>query len=184
MARGFVGTGSAILCVTSRLATSIKAKMEQQLTLYLSFRMEEASTCHHVATMQLRPSNGKTEDIPMCLAVVDKIVETLPACNMPGINRALSKLTPLQLADPDLEKPGRVDILLGMDLLPSIFAMTCPVRRVEKLLVRDTQLGHIIGGVADQPRPIPVCNITLPLVNPGCGLWCGLSKSVSWKRCH
>ena len=103
MARGFVDTGSAISCVTSRLATSIKAKMKQQLTLYSSFRMEEASTCHHVATMQLHPSNGKTAVIPMCLAVVDNIFETLPACNMPGIMRALSKLTPLQLADPNQE---------------------------------------------------------------------------------
>ena len=92
--------------------------MKQQLTLYSSFGTEEASTCHHVAPMQLRLSNGKTAVIPMCLVVVDKIFETLLACNMPRIKRALSKLTPLQLADPDLEKPGRVDILLGMDLLP------------------------------------------------------------------
>ena len=64
------------------------------------------------------------------------------------------------------------DILLGMDLLPSICAMTCPVRRVDKLLVMDTQLGHIIGVAPafDQPRPIQICNINLPPVNPGSGL--------------
>ena len=76
-ARGFVDTGSAISCVTSRLATSIKAKMKQQLTLYSLFGMEEASTCHHVATTKLHPSNGKTAVIPMCLAIINKIVETL-----------------------------------------------------------------------------------------------------------
>ena len=103
MASRFADTRSAISCVTSRLATSVKVKVKQQLTLYLSFGMEEVFTCHYVATMQLRPSNGKTAVIPMCVAVVDKIVKTLPTCNMPRIKRALSKLTPLQLADPDLE---------------------------------------------------------------------------------
>ena len=38
-ARSFVDTGSAISCVTSRLATSIKAKMKQ-LTLYSSLETE------------------------------------------------------------------------------------------------------------------------------------------------
>ena len=82
---------------------------------------------------------------------------------MPGIRGALSNLTPLQLADSDLEKQASLGISL---------AMTCPVK-VDKLLVMDTQLGNIIGGVipaSDQPRPILICNITLPPVNRGCGL--------------
>ena len=45
---------------------------------------------------------------------------------------------------------------------------------VDKFLVMDTQLGHIIGGVtpaSDQPRHLTICNITLSPVNPGCELY-------------
>ena len=77
--------------------------------------------------------------------------------------------------DTDLEKPGRVDILLGMDLLPSIYPHSSIIVKHNKLLIIDTKLGQVMGGVApasDRLRTVPACSLTIPPPHPGSNLLC------------
>ena len=52
-------------------------------------------------------------------AVVDTIAGNLPDTTLAGV-RDLNFLQDLQLADPDFDQPGRVDLLLGVDIFAKI----------------------------------------------------------------
>ena len=114
-ARGFIDTVAAMSCVSSCLASSVKAKRKRQTTFIVPFGAESSSCCEIITTIQLQHSSGDVPAIPMSMVVVDKILDSLPSSPVDGV-RSLPCLAGLELADPEFDQSGRLDLLIGFNM--------------------------------------------------------------------
>ncbi|XP_073820628.1 uncharacterized protein [Musca autumnalis] len=79
------------------------------------------------------------------------VLKTLPS-NLPPQNLDKSQLqdiTSLELADPKFYISQPIDLLIGMDIGPLIFALGTPMKTFGSILTQKTKCGWIVGG------PIP-----------------------------
>ncbi|XP_073821323.1 uncharacterized protein [Musca autumnalis] len=79
------------------------------------------------------------------------VLKTLPS-NLPPQNLDKSQLqdiTSLELADPKFYISQPIDLLIGMDIGPLIFALGTPMKTFGSILTQKTKFGWIVGG------PIP-----------------------------
>ena len=69
--------------------------------------------------------------------VVESITGDLPSGPLPGL-RELPYIKDLRLADPTFDKPGRVDLLLGVDTLPHLLSGVAIFSNDRKLQATET----------------------------------------------
>ena len=74
--------------------------------------------------------------------VVDQITGDQPQENA-AVVRALPEVKDLTLADPVFDRPGRIDVLIGVDVLPYIQTTTTDPKPI---MTMDTVFGHAIMG--------------------------------------
>ncbi|XP_065354551.1 uncharacterized protein LOC135949022 [Calliphora vicina] len=98
------------------------------------------------------------------LEVWAPVLKTLPS-NLPPQTLDLhnfNETAKLELADPHFNQSRPIDMLIGLDLGPSIYCMDTPMRSIGSLLAQKTVFGWIVGG------PIPTSTkprTTVSLVN-------------------
>ena len=103
--------------VTSRLSQLLKVKKIHEPTRLTGISQTEVPDCNFKAKISLI-SDGHPS-IPLKAVVLDKITGDLPGFYLSGV-RNKSFLQGLPLADPNFDHPGRIDMLLGSDILDEI----------------------------------------------------------------
>ena len=145
-ARGFIDTGTEMSCVSSHLASSVKAKRKRQTTFIVLFGAASCSHCDIITTIQLQPSSGDVPAIPMSMVVVDKILDSLPSSPVNSV-RSLPCLAGLELSDPEFDQPGRVDLLIGLDNMANLEMRILELDTPKGLMVASFRLQHLVFGV-------------------------------------
>ena len=99
------------------------------------------------------PSDTGTVTIlkPMRALVVENITGDLPSGPLPAV-RGQPYLQGLQLADPSFDKPGRVDMLLGVDSLPFIMGNSISYSDDRLLWATETAYGWVISGTCQSQQ--------------------------------
>ena len=106
------------------------------------------------------PSGSVTTLLPIRALVVDNITGDLPAGVLTSV-RQDPYLKGLKLADPNFDKPGRVDLLLGVDVLPRIMREKT-VRSTNQLLsASETVYGWVVSGQCQSDNSVPRSHICL-----------------------
>ena len=127
-ARALVDTGSTISLVTSRLANSLRVRKNAETTTITGIESTQAPTSHHSTDIILRSAvNGQ---VIVHAAVLSTITTDLPTQHLPAV-RKLPFLKELDLADPQFDRPGRIDLFLGIDVYNAIIltgTLTSPDR--------------------------------------------------------
>ena len=100
--------------ITNRLAQSLKVRNIHEPTQLIGVSQAEVPTCPYKAEISLLPDEHSS--IPMTAVSISKITGDLPGFHLCGV-RNLPFLQDLTLADPNFDKPGRIDILFGSDVL-------------------------------------------------------------------
>ena len=120
-ARALLDSGSHITFASSRLVSSLKAKKTPSVTLVSGIEQTSAPASKFKVDLTLRSIyDDSPRTIDVRAAVVDTITGDLPERALPGI-KLRAFVEGLQLADPNFDRPGRIDLLLGMD----IFTRSC-----------------------------------------------------------
>ena len=112
--------------MTNRLAQSLKVRKIHEPTQLIGISQAEVPTYPYKAEISLLPDEHSS--IPMTAVVISKITEDLPGFHLCGV-RNLPFLQDLTLADPNFDKPGRIDLLFGSDVLDQLML---PGRRSSK----------------------------------------------------
>ena len=103
----------------------------------------KASTNFHISPIQ--SSNDK---IAVTAVVVPKVTCELPHHHIP-FDSQWSHLSDLELADPDFGTPGRIDVLLGVDVFTQVLLHGRRVGPVNSLVGIETKFGWIIAGATN-----------------------------------
>ncbi|KAI5642823.1 zinc carboxypeptidase domain-containing protein [Phthorimaea operculella] len=85
--------------------------------------------------------------------VLDEVVGKLPQVRLPPTVRGLT--TGLELADPDFDTPGTVDVLLGSDVLGRLWCGRKKVLQETGLVAVDTTGGYVVFGPVWRPQDLP-----------------------------
>ena len=116
-ARALLDSGSHMSFVTSRLAQLLKAKKIREPTQLTGISQTEVPECNFKTEVALVPE--KHPSIPLKAVIITKITSDLPGFHLKGV-RNQPFLYGLPLADPNFDHPGRIDMLLGSDVLDAV----------------------------------------------------------------
>ena len=118
MARALLDTGSSTSFIAAKLSNVLEAKRVPSVTRIAGIQGAEAPSSSHRITVQLVPSVKKAYGIMLTPAIVDKITVDLPT--QPAVTNDIPILKTLQLADPQFDCQGKIDMLIGMDAYQSV----------------------------------------------------------------
>ena len=107
---------------------------------------ESSSCCDIITTIQLQPSSGDVPDTCMSMVVVDKILDSLLSSPVDSV-RSLPCRAGLELADPEFDQPGRVDLLIGLDNMANLQMRTLDLDTPMGLMVASSRLQHLVFGL-------------------------------------
>ena len=145
--RGLLDSGAEVSAVTTQVARKLGLKKLDTTVSVTAFGggVKGASPSVVLSIQAIHAEPWQTE---LEAVVVDKITDSIPRTRAPAVRRHPS-LQGVLLADPHFDIPGRVDLLLGVDVLPQILK-GCVYSGT--LGVCETTLGHAIMGTYSEPN--------------------------------
>ncbi len=142
-ARALLDSGSHMSFVTNRLAQSLKVKRIHEPIQLTGTSQTEVPAFPYEADISLLPDGH--DSIPMTAVIISKITGDLPGFPLHGV-RNLHFLQNLTLADPNFNKPGRIDLLFGSDVLDQLMLPGEKFSIDRTLYVWETVFGWSIRG--------------------------------------
>ena len=149
--RGLLDSGADISAVTSRVAKHLGLKKLNTTVAVSSYGDVINQPAAPTVSLVMDSIHAKPWQATIEAVVIDKITGTIPRSSASSI-REHPGLQGVQLADPNFDLPGRVDLLLGIDILPQILKGGVSSGSVG---VWQTTLGHaVMGTYEDAPKSI------------------------------
>lgn len=160
-ARALIDNGSGLSFITTKLTNTLGLRKIAEPTSIVAFQQASTPLSKFKVDFTLRvPSGSVTTLMPIRALVVDTITGDLPAGVLISV-RQDPCLKELKLADPNFDKPGRVDLLLGVDVLPRIMREKT-VRSTNQLLsASETIYGWVVSGQCQSDKSVPRSHICL-----------------------
>ena len=119
-ARGLLDTGSSTSFVSQRLVQSLNLqRSSKNLEITGIAGISHNSPLHSVSTFYISPTDSPNERMPVTAIVVPRVTCDLPVQPTP-FDSKWEHLSDLNLSDPDFGQPGRIDILLGVDIYTEV----------------------------------------------------------------
>ena len=150
--RAFIDEGADSSSITARAAQILKLEPLKQSVEVTAFGSAEQQLCK-IVNFSISSYAIRDWNLPVSALVVKKIMEDQPRQEASKIRQLVENqgLTP---ADPNFDKPGRIDVLLGTDVIPFIQSKD---GATDSVVARDTVFGHVFLGTYDTlPDSIPV----------------------------
>ena len=147
-ARTLLDTRSTLTFVTSKLVQSLKMHKIPIATSFTGIQQTSTPSSTHRVEFNLRvPSGSVTIPVKVEAVVVDVITGNLPSKVVSTVKNS-PLLKDLTLADPKFDLPGKIDLLLGADVLPEILTEGGGVRHSadKNLTAIQTAYGWTITG--------------------------------------
>ena len=158
--RAILDLGSTLTLVTSRFAKCLRAKMNPS---FISINAVGQTTPQHsksTVSLTLRSIHNDMVSVNCQAAVVDRITCDIPEKKFVGI-RSTPFLKDLELADPEFDCPGRIDLLLGGTLCQQIILGEKRCTDDKRLYARDTIFVWTITGEWDVSSRNAMVNVCL-----------------------
>ena len=116
VARALLDSGSTISLITARTANTLKLPRTSTLITFSGVQDSVASPSHSLVNVCLSPLQESEQQHQIVAAVVSTVTCDLPLQGAEGV-RDLPHLKGLKLADPTFYSPGRIDLLIGENIL-------------------------------------------------------------------
>ncbi|XP_055846939.1 uncharacterized protein LOC129912630 [Episyrphus balteatus] len=141
--RALCDTGAQVNLITKKCVQKIGLCVQVIPTNISGLGKNSQLKTHGVVFADLWSRGLKKLGVTIQMIVVSKLMSKLPVNELPA-NSAVEFLAS-DLADPEFNLPGRIDVLLGAGAMAEI--MTKDVKRLKNgLIAQETQLGWIIYG--------------------------------------
>ena len=118
-ARAILDSGSSASFISERLAQSLRLPRSSQSTKISGVAGFVRNSVQPVTTFQVFSTHSPTKKFVVSAVVVPRVTCDLPLHPIP-FNQGWSHLSGLQLADPSYGQPGRVDLLLGIEVFAEV----------------------------------------------------------------
>ena len=150
--RAFVDEGADSSSITTRAAQILKLKPLKQSVEVTAFGSAQQQCCQ-IANFTIKSYSKKDWSLSVSALLVDKIMDLQPRQEVSQI-KALVEEQGLKPADLNFDRPGRIDVLLGADVIPFIQTQDGTTNCV---VARATVFGHVFLGTYDSvPESVPL----------------------------
>ena len=75
--------------------------------------------CNQLVLFVISPTNSTHKEISVTAVIVSRVTSNLPLKSM-QLDAKWKHLSDIQLADPDFGSPGKIDLLLGVDIFITV----------------------------------------------------------------
>ena len=118
--RALLDSGSTVSLISSKAANTLKLPKTTTHLTFSGVQDSHSSHSHSLVTVCLSPLPESQHEFNISAAVVPKVTCDLPLQGAEGV-RDLPHLKGLQLTDPTIYLPDRIDLLLGENILTQLF---------------------------------------------------------------
>ena len=139
--RALLDSGADTCSITSKVAKHLNLKHLKETVAISSFASDNQMICN-TTSFQLSSLLKKDWTHQVMAVIVDKITRDQPMEDA-SIVRALPAVKDLIPADPLFHKPGRIDVLIGADVLPFVQSTPQPP---SSIMAVETVFGHAFMG--------------------------------------
>ena len=146
-ARGLLDSGSSTSFVSQRLVQSLglpRSTKNLQIT-----GIAGISPLHSISSFQISPTFSPSEKTLVTAIVVPRVT-----CDMPiqpvSLNSKWKHLSGLNLSDPEFGCPGRIDILLGVDICANSILQGRRKGPLGSPVAFETSFGWVLAGKTDK----------------------------------
>ena len=164
-ARALLDTGSTVSLVTERIAQSLRLHRTPNNVTVAGVAGSTGGSSRSTVSLQLSPLFSPNDKMSVTALTIQKITSELPL--QPVIHHQHWKhIKGLQLADPQFNEPGRVDILLGIDVCGLVMLDGRRVGPTDTPSAWNTKFGWVLAGrtrLFDMPTKHEItCHISVP----------------------
>ena len=151
-ARALLDNGSSASFVSERLAQVLRLPRHKQSMQLSGITGTPLASPPHVTNFKISPVHCTGRKIHIAAIVVPKVTRELPVHTIP-LDPSWTHLSKLKLADPSFGQPGRIDVLLGVDVFLSILRQGRRTGPAGAPVAMETEFGWVLGGSVS---PVPV----------------------------
>jgi len=143
--RALLDTGASISLVTKRVAQQLQLKQDSLKLSIVGAQGAHTGNATSSTTFTIKAARSVSPALSLTAAVVPKVTCDLPLQGAEGV-RNLPHIRGLSLADPQFDQPGRVDLLIGCNLLQDVLLTETRQGDSKQPIARKTIFGWVVMG--------------------------------------
>lgn len=145
-ARAELDSGSGLSFVTSQLVNKLGLKRTEEHIRIKAFQRSDTPPIKYSVELTFKvPLGSVTVHRTIKALVVETITGDLPLGPLPEV-RSNPCLHDLKLADPGFDRPGRVDVLFGVDFFPTLLRGSTVFSEDKLICATDTAYSWVVTG--------------------------------------
>jgi hypothetical protein len=137
--KALIDQGSSVSAVSEHLMALLKWKRNHKITSLISGVGDTQAECRGSTEFYIYSRYDRTIQINVNAIIMGKVTKALPRL----ADKGLVEFINLDLADPNYFEGGKIDLILGSDIIPSLL-LDHTIRGT--LLAQQTHLGYILSG--------------------------------------
>ena len=158
-ARALLDNASSASFVSERLTQSLGLpRVRQNVRVSGIAGTSPTPSTHSVATLQISPAHCNGRSIELTAIVLQRVTCDLPISPVP-FDLSWKHISDLPLADPTFGQPGRIDILLGVDIYIEILLHGRRTGPPGAPTAFETEFGWVLSGSSRQDTPTEQTNL-------------------------
>ena len=167
-ARALLDSGSSTSFVSDQLVQNLQLpKTSRDIKISGIAGISHHSPLHSVVNLDISPMHAKCDKINVSAVIIPRVTSDLP--QRPVHQKSTwSHLHELNLADPDFGRPGRIDILLGVDVYADIVLQGRRTGPPDAPVAFETKFGWVLAGRTSSISLSNHC-VTVNHVSTTCG---------------
>ena len=143
-ARALLDGGSPISFITTKMTQRLKARKISEPTNVSGISQSEVPLCRYKVDLTLVPDRNHPPPT-LRAVVIDTITGDLPGFYLKGV-RDKPFLRGLDLADPNFDQPGAIDMLFGLDILDELLLNGRKASNDKMIYAQETIFGWSVRG--------------------------------------
>ena len=151
--RALLDSGSAVSFVSERVAESLRLCRFSQNVQICGVPLEGSH--HSLSSFKIAPVHNPKWQLTVNAVVVPHVTSELPTKHVP-LNQEWEHVKGLKLANPDFGKPGKVDLLLGVETFVDIIRHGRRRGRRGSPTAIETCFGWVLAGSTNIPGAAPL----------------------------
>ena len=145
-ARALLDSASSTSFISERLAQALRLpKSSRSIRISGIAGLSHRSPLHSTVSFDVSPTSCKDDKINVSAVAVPRVTSDLPLQPIP-LNATWSHLSGLPLADPDFGRPGRIDVLLGVDVYIDVVKHGRRTGPPNSPVALETKFGWVLAG--------------------------------------
>ena len=145
-ARALLDSASSTSFISDRLTQALQLhKSSRNIKISGIAGLTHHSPLHSVVNFDISPTSSPREKIQVSAVAVPRVAGDLPSQPVHW-NASWAHLSDLQLADPDFGRPGKVDILLGIDVYANVLLHGRRNGPPDSPVAFETKFGWVLAG--------------------------------------